>query len=833
MTHSLKHLIGCALLALVAACGGGSDTPDPPAPPTVPPPVTVTLGATGGRIDGPDGVSLQVPAGALAADTAITIARADASAPPLPDPPAGFTDAGPMMALTPHGTTFSVPVEVSMPLGDLPADATHVLIKTNAADDGWEQIPARVEGDRIVAWITRFSHISRRLCGQPCSRPGPPVITGQPRSGSVNEHGLVLLSVDATGVAPFTYQWISDGRIDLAAERNRAVVINPVTMPMDGMPLRVTVTDALGQATDSQTAIVTVLPAAPLQASGPADVQVVEGFEAVFSAGTTSGIAQTLQWERAEPGTLVWAPVPYPANPTAQNPRLRVPAVTLADDQAQFRLRATNAVGTVTTTAAWLRVLPAPTVPVITQAPVDVTVAAGLGTQFTAQASGGNLVYQWQRSDANGPFVDITQAGDMATYVLSNTSALDNGARFRVRASNSAGSTLSAHATLTVTFEVGRLVTRLSGGARHSMALDASGRLLAWGANDLGQAGRAADVSTVVLPGAVTIAGQELRDVATFSTGANHTLALLTFGAVLRWGSNERGQLELDMSTAFRAEPLMMSDFVISGRGVVAGVQSSGVLQNMVGSPTRVWGMGAVGDGQFHGSLSWTPTTGSPSGLVDIPGLTLVRGSFGVAHSLGIRDDGRVFAWGDNGFGQLGLGDEVARLEPTQLPGLFDVVKVQAGNAHSAALTLDGRVFTWGLNDVNQLGGNAPPNAEISTPRPVPLPAVIIDLACGDNHCLALAFDGRVFGWGGNFYGQVGDGTTADVATPREITGAGWSTRALGIGAGRFHSLAYDTQGSVWAWGSNGGGQLGQSITQITRSTRPLSVPGINLLPGP
>ena len=70
---------------------------------------------------------------------------------------------------------------------------------------------------------------------------------------------------------------------------------------------------------------------------------------------TASGIAQTLQWERAEPGTLVWAPVPYPANPTAQNPRLRVPAVTLADDQAQYRLRATNAVGTVTTTAAWHR----------------------------------------------------------------------------------------------------------------------------------------------------------------------------------------------------------------------------------------------------------------------------------------------------------------------------------------------------------------------------------------------------------------------------------------------------------------------------------------------
>lgn len=825
MQRSLKALLALATAALLTACGEGGSGALAAAP--APAPVSLKLGAAGGTLDGPDGVRLQVPPEALRADATLTVARADASAPPLPTLPAGFAVGGPMMALTPHGTTFGAPVMISLPRGDLPADARPLLIKTNAAGDGWEQIPAQVEGDRVVAWITRFSNVSYVYCGSRCSEPGPPVITGQPRSGSVSEHGAIIMGVDAVGLAPFTYQWNGGAAVDLRAERNRGVVITPVTMAMNGMDLRVTVTDARGQQTVSNPARVTVLPAAPQQASAPSDAQVVDGSEAVFSAGTTSSIAQTLQWERKDPAATTWAAVPYPANPTAQNPTLRVPRVSLADHQAQYRLRATNAAGTMTTTPAWLTVLPAPAAPVVTRHPADATVAAGLGTQFSVQASGTDLVYQWLRSDGGGPFRDITQAGDMATYVLSTTSSADDGARFSVRVSNSVGMAQSAPATLGVSFQVGRQTTRVSGGARHSMALDNHGRLWSWGANDAGQAGRAADSAWVVTPGMVSLGGQDLNEVATFATGANHTLALLTDGTVLRWGSNERGQLALEMSTAFSAEPVRLPDTTAAGRGVVAGVQSSGVLENFTGAPTRVWGMGAVGDGNFHGSASWTPTTGQPSGPVNIAGMTMLRASFGVAHSLAIRDDGRAFAWGANGMGQLGLGDTVARLEPTQVPGLIDVVKVQAGQAHSAALTMDGRVFTWGINDAHQLGGNGPQFVDRSTPSAVPLPDLAIDLACGADHCLALLIDGRLYGWGSNRFGQVGDGTTADVATPREVTGRHWTVRAGGIGAGRYHSLAYDPVGNVWAWGHNGAGQLGLGTAQMGQSVLPVRVPDL------
>ncbi len=158
---------------------------------------------------------------------------------------------------------------------------------------------------------------------------------------------------------------------------------------------------------------------------------------------------------------------------------------------------------------------------------------------------------------------------------------------------------------------------------------------------------------------------------------------------------------------------------------------------------------------------------------------------------------------------------------------------MRVGAVHSAALTADGRVYTWGLNGVHQLRGSVALGAAVNRPIAVPLSAPILDLACGDLHCLALAGDGRVFAWGGNFQGQVGNGNTSDfVATPVEVTGPHWSRRVLGIAAGGSHSLAYDLAGNVWAWGQNTSGQLGDTSASIVLRGLPVQVPGVNLLPG-
>ncbi len=133
-TGLARALVGSAALAL-AACGGSSTPPPPPAP------VTQTISAAaGGTINGPGGVVLTIAPDALAADTAITIAIDDTGAPPLP---AALTPlAVPMISLTPHGTTFSVPVTLSVPV---PAGQELVVVKTNERRDGWEAlVPVRI-----------------------------------------------------------------------------------------------------------------------------------------------------------------------------------------------------------------------------------------------------------------------------------------------------------------------------------------------------------------------------------------------------------------------------------------------------------------------------------------------------------------------------------------------------------------------------------------------------------------------------------------------------------------------------------------------------------------
>ena len=147
----------------------------------------------------------------------------------------------------------------------------------------------------------------------------------------------------------------------------------------------------------------------------------------------------------------------------------------------------------------------------------------------------------------------------------------------------------------------------------------------------------------------------------------------------------------------------------------------------------------------------------------------------GANHSLAIRNDGTVWAWGSNANGALGNGSTTSSSTPVRaaLPGRFTAVA--GGRLHSVAVRANGAVFTWGQNDAGQLGtGSA--SAFSSTPvQVVGLPAVpVYQVAAGAGigHTLALLTDGRVFAWGSNARGQLGNGTTGPFsATPVPVTG--------------------------------------------------------------
>jgi alpha-tubulin suppressor-like RCC1 family protein len=194
--------------------------------------------------------------------------------------------------------------------------------------------------------------------------------------------------------------------------------------------------------------------------------------------------------------------------------------------------------------------------------------------------------------------------------------------------------------------------------------------------------------------------------------------------------------------------------------------------------------------------------------------------SAGGGHSVGLGSDGKTYAWGGNGSGQLGDGTTSDRsravvVEVGQIPTGVVLQQVSAGASHTLALGSDGKVYAWGANEYGQLGDGSTTNrtspvAVVS--GEIPSGVTIAEVRAGREHSLALGSDGKVYAWGRNDFGQVGDGSTTNRTSPVAVrVGA---ARYRGIAAGRFHSLGVATDGKVWGWGSNGFGQLGDGTTE-------------------
>jgi alpha-tubulin suppressor-like RCC1 family protein len=164
----------------------------------------------------------------------------------------------------------------------------------------------------------------------------------------------------------------------------------------------------------------------------------------------------------------------------------------------------------------------------------------------------------------------------------------------------------------------------------------------------------------------------------------------------------------------------------------------------------------------------------------------------------------RAWAWGSNVYGELGRGySGSSGSEPEAVAGLTGVTAVAAGDYNTFAVLEDGSVWGWGLNSARSLGA-ATTAYEVHEPVRAEAVSGVIDVAAGYAHTLALRSDGTVWSWGGNGDGQLGDGTTEN-RSPQPVPGL---TGIVAIAAGREHSLALDSVGTVWAWGGNTHGQL-------------------------
>ena len=269
---------------------------------------------------------------------------------------------------------------------------------------------------------------------------------------------------------------------------------------------------------------------------------------------------------------------------------------------------------------------------------------------------------------------------------------------------------------------------------------------------------------------------------------------------------------------------------VLAGMSGMAGVAAAAVpapaqarvtgmiFQSHVVASWGVNSYGQLGDG--------TTTSRSRYGDVNALGNDVVRAAAGYFHSLAVRSDGTVWTWGDNQYGQLGDGTRTNRGSPVRVMGLTGVTQVAAGYGHSLALRSDGTVWAWGSNTVGQLGSGVISDYQL-TPVQVTGLTGVTKISAGAIFSLALCSDGTVWAWGANQAGQLGNGTTANSSVPVKVAGL---SQVTGISAGEDASVATRTNGisavtSVWTWGGNNTGQLGDG-TQ-TGHTTPERVTGL------
>jgi alpha-tubulin suppressor-like RCC1 family protein/subtilisin family serine protease/N-acetylneuraminic acid mutarotase len=347
----------------------------------------------------------------------------------------------------------------------------------------------------------------------------------------------------------------------------------------------------------------------------------------------------------------------------------------------------------------------------------------------------------------------------------------------------------------------------------------AGGDLWAWG----GIGGMLGDGSTKSYRASpVLVRGPEglprFEGVSAIGTGGKYTLALRSDGSLWSWGQNISSALG-DGSTLPHAAP----DRVVGLRKVIA-LAPGGTMALTDDGAVWTWG-----DSDTLGnSMGSDRTYPAP-----VPGLPRVVAIAAGSHVLALRADGRISAWGNNSSGQIGNGTRQRVSTPVEVPGIQDVQAVAAGG-HSLALRTDGTVWAWGANYAGQVGDGT--TTERWTPTQVRtsngLLRDIVAIAAGYEFSVALGRDGTVWTWGSNEFGALGTNATA-TCVERSCSTMPVSVPGLpaiqAISATGEHVLALGQDGSVWGWGRNHVGQIGDGTTTNRARPVPLRAPGTTL----
>ena len=646
----------------------------------------------------------------------------------------------------------------------------------------------------------------------------PPVVTTPPAAQTVDDGATANFSVVATSSTALTYQWRKNGTNIGGATASSISVAAPYS---DNGALYSVVVSNTDGSTPSADAVLSVTPLAPTINTQPLSLTVQSGSSATFSVAISGGTGPvTFQWRR-NGGDIAGA--------TAAN--YTIAAASVTDNAAAFTAAVSSPSGTLVTSAATLTVSTTPQPPAINTKPLSQTVALGQTATFSVAASSSSAItFQWSRNAV--PIAGATAA----SYTTAPVVVGDEAAQFTVAVTNSAGTTTSSAAVLTIS-NLPIPVTQLAAGVSHSVALKADGNVWSWGYTGFGLMGVGSQAVTQGVPArAKNSDGTTLAGVSGVSAGYLHTAVVKVDGTVWAWGNNQLGALG-DGSTASRGNPVQVKDALgipfTNAMQVSAGTYFTLALKN----DGTVWAWGwntnrTLGDGTANTRLNPVPVL-APGGGAFTGAMAVSAGN---SHAMALRTDGTVWCWGsDNNVGLLGSGvTGITAVTPVRVevaPGvaLANVVSIAAGWYHSVAITSNGTAYAWGVNTNGTLGDGT----TTSRSRPAVVKDLsgnaltgIVAVAAGNRFSMYMKSDGTVWASGINDIGQLGDNTAAAFQiNPNLVKTAAGSTfgGVDRIAATQNHTLIRRTDGTVWAWGGNANGQLGDPSLATRRN--PVQVP--------
>ena len=355
---------------------------------------------------------------------------------------------------------------------------------------------------------------------------------------------------------------------------------------------------------------------------------------------------------------------------------------------------------------------------------------------------------------------------------------------------------------------------RVSVGYRHTVAVRQNGTIWTWGSNGNGELGDGTSICRSS-PVVVLSDSSAFFDWCDIAAPYRSSVGLRKDGTIWTWGSNSYSNMLGDGTNINRSSPVSVlgniSDWckLAEGFGSVFAIRSNGTL----------WGWGSNYNGEL--GVGFATIEAQPTrALTDFNNICKI--ATGYKRNILLTNSGRIWSWGYNSNGSIGDGTTCIRSSPVSVIGGFtDWCDISSNKYSFFGVRSNGTLWSWGENYSGQLGDGT----VINRSSPVSVVGGFTDwvtLSGGEYHSVATRTNGTLWTWGNNFNGQLGEGGIILRSSPVSVIGG--FTDWCQTGAGEFHSAAIRSNGTLWTWGSNNSGQLGDGTT-ISRSS-PVSVVG-------